>query len=140
MYGAGAQDAARQIADRVSAGAPVSSASVPAGHVQVVLGADFTAPPATGATTRRRRRASPPARAGRTPPPRPYRPTPSPATPSRRAASRASTDARGAAGGPVGHRVPRPPPGTARPGGRTGRGCAAWTGPTGGLIRGEPQW
>ncbi|MEW1678010.1 LCP family protein [Streptomyces noursei] len=51
LYGAGAQDAARQIADRVSAGAPVSSASVPAGHVQVVLGADFTAPPATGATT-----------------------------------------------------------------------------------------
>ncbi|MFF2812912.1 LCP family protein [Streptomyces sp. NPDC058000] len=47
LYGAGAQEAAQQIADRLSTAAPVSSASVPAGHVQVILGADFTAPPAT---------------------------------------------------------------------------------------------
>ncbi|MFI1204497.1 LCP family protein (plasmid) [Streptomyces sp. BHT-5-2] len=49
-YGAGAQEAARQIADRMSTGAPVSSASVPAGHVQVILGGDFTGPPSTGTT------------------------------------------------------------------------------------------
>ncbi|PJN38239.1 LytR family transcriptional regulator [Streptomyces sp. CB02959] len=51
LYGAGAQEAAQQIAGRLSAAAPVSSASVPAGRVQVLLGADFTAPPATGAGT-----------------------------------------------------------------------------------------
>ncbi|ANZ15898.1 transcriptional attenuator, LytR family [Streptomyces noursei ATCC 11455] len=51
LYGAGAQEAARQIGDRLSTAAPVPSASVPAGHVQVVLGGDFTAPPATGAAT-----------------------------------------------------------------------------------------
>ncbi|MEU8972367.1 LCP family protein [Streptomyces monashensis] len=43
-YGAGAQQAARQIAGRLHAGAAVSSASVPAGHVVVTLGADYSQP------------------------------------------------------------------------------------------------
>ncbi|KUL52392.1 LytR family transcriptional regulator [Streptomyces sp. NRRL F-4489] len=50
-YGAGAEEAARQLAGRLGTAAPVSSAAVPAGHVQVVLGTDFTAPPATEAPT-----------------------------------------------------------------------------------------
>ncbi|MCK7626122.1 LCP family protein [Streptomyces sp. RS10V-4] len=49
LYGAGAQEAARQLAGRLGTAAPASSASVPAGRVQVVLGTDFTAPPATEA-------------------------------------------------------------------------------------------
>ncbi|MFB7635070.1 LCP family protein [Streptomyces sp. NPDC056149] len=49
LYGSGAQEAAQQIADRLHTATPVSSASVPAGRVQVILGADFTAPPAAGA-------------------------------------------------------------------------------------------
>jgi LCP family protein required for cell wall assembly len=41
VYGAGAQEAARQIAAEVAA-APLSSSAVPAGHVVVTLGAGFT--------------------------------------------------------------------------------------------------
>ncbi|MFE6687415.1 LCP family protein [Streptomyces sp. NPDC057743] len=51
LYGSGAQEAAQQIADRLHTSTPVSSASVPAGRVQVILGTDFTAPPAAGAKT-----------------------------------------------------------------------------------------
>ncbi|MDF2256142.1 LCP family protein [Streptantibioticus ferralitis] len=41
VYGAGAQDAARQIAPAVGVAAPLASAAVPAGHVVVTLGAGF---------------------------------------------------------------------------------------------------
>ncbi|MYT29448.1 LytR family transcriptional regulator [Streptomyces sp. SID8354] len=51
LYGSGAREAAQQIADRLHTATPVSSASVPAGRVQVILGTDFTAPPAAGANT-----------------------------------------------------------------------------------------
>ncbi|MDF3289695.1 LCP family protein [Streptomyces silvisoli] len=47
LYGAGAQQAAQQLASKLGTAAAVSSASVPAGHVQITLGTDFTAPPAT---------------------------------------------------------------------------------------------
>ncbi|WEB43607.1 LCP family protein [Streptomyces yunnanensis] len=48
VYGSGAQEAAQQIASKLGTAAAVSSPSVPAGHVHVVLGKDFTGPPATG--------------------------------------------------------------------------------------------
>ncbi|MGW7003517.1 LCP family protein [Streptomyces sp. NPDC054933] len=41
VYGAGVQEAARQIAAGVGAAAPLASAAVPAGHVVVTLGAGF---------------------------------------------------------------------------------------------------
>ncbi|MFD8596677.1 LCP family protein [Kitasatospora sp. NPDC059646] len=47
-YGAGAKEAAQQIAARYGATATASTA-VAAGHVQIVLGADYTAPAASGA-------------------------------------------------------------------------------------------
>ncbi|MGW7003101.1 LCP family protein [Streptomyces sp. NPDC054933] len=49
-YGTGAQQAAQQIVSRLGTAAAVSSASVPAGHVQVTIGTDFT-PPAADSTT-----------------------------------------------------------------------------------------
>lgn len=48
LYGSGASDAARLIAGRLNAGSPTAGADVPAGHVRVVIGRDWTAP-ATGA-------------------------------------------------------------------------------------------
>ncbi|MFE7315891.1 LCP family protein [Streptomyces sp. NPDC057555] len=61
LYGAGAQEAAQQIADRLHTGGAVSSSSVPAGRVQVLLGADFTAPPAGEASTPQGKPSEPPA-------------------------------------------------------------------------------
>ncbi len=49
VYGSGAQAAAQQIAGRLGTATPQASAAVPAGHVHVVLGTDFT-PPAAGST------------------------------------------------------------------------------------------
>ncbi|MEV8476326.1 LCP family protein [Streptomyces sp. NPDC051173] len=47
VYGKGAQTAAQQIASRLgTTAAPATSPEVPDGHVQVVLGEDFTASPA----------------------------------------------------------------------------------------------
>ncbi|MCQ4083934.1 LCP family protein [Streptomyces sp. RB6PN25] len=43
-YGAGAQQAAQQIAGRLNTSPAAASSSVPAGHVQITLGTDFTAP------------------------------------------------------------------------------------------------
>jgi LCP family protein required for cell wall assembly len=43
-YGAGAQQAAQQIAGRLHAGTATASSAVPAGHVVVTLGADYTPP------------------------------------------------------------------------------------------------
>ncbi len=49
VYGSGAQTAARQIAGRLGTAAPVADPSVPAGHVQITLGTEFT-PPAASST------------------------------------------------------------------------------------------
>ncbi|WP_225102796.1 LytR C-terminal domain-containing protein [Streptomyces sp. CoH27] len=43
-YDAGAQQAAQQIAGRLHASTAISSAAVPAGHVVVALGEDYTHP------------------------------------------------------------------------------------------------
>ncbi|WP_369393382.1 LCP family protein [Streptomyces sp. CG1] len=43
-YGAGAQQAAQQIAGRLHAGTATAGSAVPAGHVVVTLGADYTPP------------------------------------------------------------------------------------------------
>ncbi|GGU99289.1 hypothetical protein GCM10010211_78350 [Streptomyces albospinus] len=48
VYGAGAQEAGQQIASKLGTGSAVSSSAVPAGHVHVVLGKDYTGPPSTG--------------------------------------------------------------------------------------------
>ena len=45
VYGSGAQQAAQQITAKLGTTAAVPSASVPAGHVQITLGTDFTPPP-----------------------------------------------------------------------------------------------
>ncbi|MFJ8313896.1 MULTISPECIES: LCP family protein [unclassified Streptomyces] len=50
LYGAGADKAAGQIAAKLNAGTATASSKVPAGHVQVILGAGFT-PPASGPTS-----------------------------------------------------------------------------------------
>ncbi|RCH67573.1 LytR family transcriptional regulator [Streptomyces sp. SDr-06] len=43
-YGAGAQQAAQQIASRLKSGSATASSAVPAGHVRVTLGRDYTPP------------------------------------------------------------------------------------------------
>jgi len=43
-YGVGAQQAAQQIAGRLNTSPATASSSVPAGHVHITLGTDFTAP------------------------------------------------------------------------------------------------
>ncbi|TDU02512.1 LytR family transcriptional attenuator [Streptomyces sp. 846.5] len=48
LYGAGADTAAQQIAAKLNAGTPTASSTVRAGHVEVILGAGFSLPTATG--------------------------------------------------------------------------------------------
>ncbi|QMU74222.1 LCP family protein [Streptacidiphilus sp. P02-A3a] len=50
LYGAGAGAAATQIASKVDVSTPTASSAVAAGHVEVILGSDFT-PPTSTATT-----------------------------------------------------------------------------------------
>ena len=66
LYGAGAGAAASQIAAKVDVSTPTASSAVAAGHVEVVLGSDFT-PPTTGSTTTSGGNGSTPA-ASNTPP------------------------------------------------------------------------
>ncbi|MFJ8311121.1 LCP family protein [Streptomyces sp. NPDC094147] len=50
-YGAGAQQAATQIADRLKSGAATASSTIPAGHVRITLGHDYTPPGNTSPST-----------------------------------------------------------------------------------------